>query len=64
MSRNFLGTARGFGILALFGLGFAAGGCDTGDVQAILIGIEAATNQLEDNDQITFSDWLQSELDD
>ena len=39
--------------------------CSTAEVKAILTGIEVATNQLNqaENDNISFGDWLASELD-
>ena len=54
------------------GLVVAAGGtvlassCSTSDVKAILAGVEVATNVLDrgHNNDISFSDWLSSELDD
>ena len=54
------------------GLVLAAGGtvlassCSTDQVKAILAGVEVATNQLDQarNDDISFGDWLASELDD
>lgn len=54
------------------GLVVAAGGtvlassCSTSDVKAILAGVELVTNQLDNfqNDNISFGDWLSSELDD
>ena len=38
--------------------------CSTDQVRAILAGVEVATNQLDqiNNDNISFSDWLSSEL--
>ena len=38
--------------------------CSTDQVRAILAGVEVATNQLDQihNDNISFSDWLSSEL--
>jgi len=39
--------------------------CSTDQVRAILAGVEVATNQLDQaqNDNISFGDWLASELD-
>ncbi|MFH1109006.1 MAG: hypothetical protein V1790_07415 [Planctomycetota bacterium] len=39
--------------------------CSTDQVRAVLAGVEVATNQLDQaqNDNISFGDWLASELD-
>ena len=38
--------------------------CDLADLDAVAVGIEAATDHLNDEDDISFGDWLRDELDD
>lgn len=45
-------------------LAVAIAGCDRNELRALVAGLEAATSQLEQDDDISFSDWLRSELDD
>jgi hypothetical protein len=38
--------------------------CSEDEVQAVLAGIQVIADELEDSDDISFSDWIRSELDD
>jgi hypothetical protein len=54
------------GLVLAVGGTVLASSCSTSEVKAILAGVEVATNQLDQarNDNISFGDWLASELDD
>ena len=41
-----------------------ASSCNLADLQAVAVGVDAATQYLEDEDDMTFGEWLMSELDD
>ena len=62
-----LGKCRGF-ILAACASGMLFGAtCSSDQIRALTIGIQAATNALDDqdrNDDISFGDWLSDELKD
>jgi hypothetical protein len=45
-------------------LGLSLAGCDRNELRAIVAGLEVVTSQLGEDDDISFSDWLRSELDD
>ena len=54
------------GIKAICGAGVVlAGSCSAAEVNAIIDGIEVATQGLDEanQDEVTFTDWLESELD-
>ena len=39
-------------------------GCTQEETDAILAGVQVVANELDNNDEVTFRDWLSSELDD
>lgn len=51
------------GVALLIGL-LGAPGCSEEQVNAVLAGVQAASRELEGDDDISFSDWIRSELDD
>lgn len=53
-------------IIGVCGAGVAfAGSCSAAEVSAIIDGVEVAAQGLDDanNDEVTFSDWVESEFD-
>ena len=49
------------------GLALIAGGmtgCTEEEVGAVLTGVQVVANELDSNDDVSFRDWLSSELDD
>ncbi len=41
------------------------GGCDVADLEALVVGVNAAADHLEgEDDDISFGDWLRDELED
>ena len=51
--------------MATGGVLLLGSGCDRAALQAVAVGLEAATDHfLQEDDDITFGDWLMSELED
>lgn len=60
--RKWKGLVAMFGATMLFSTGSS---CSSDSLRAVVIGLDAAANQIEqDNRDISFGDWLSSELDD
>lgn len=57
---------RGLVRLAMLTLGttLMTSGCSPEAIRALIIGLDAAADQIEDDDDVSFEDWLQDELDD
>lgn len=53
-------------VVAFGGSGlFFSSSCSSTDIRAVVAGLEAAAQELnEDENDVTFLDWVQSELDD
>ncbi len=49
---------------ALMACGTFGAGCTQEETDAALAGAQIIANELDNNDEVTFRDWLSSELDD
>ncbi|MBI4717824.1 MAG: hypothetical protein HY763_08480 [Planctomycetes bacterium] len=56
-------TMRGL-VAALAGGMLAASSCETADVRAVIAGLDAAADQINDDENISFGEWVSSQLDD
>ncbi len=50
--------------VALMACGTAGTGCTQEETDAILAGVQVAADELNNDDEVTFRDWLSSELND
>lgn len=59
--KNGIRIAMAFGGSGLF----FSSSCSSSDIRAVVAGLEAAAHELnQDENDVTFLDWVQSELDD
>ncbi len=66
MKTRLLTVSRRTWALAAAGLAGTAFGtsCTTAEINAFLAGVQVVTDQLTEDDDISFGDWLSSELND
>lgn len=63
--RHIVGGIWRAGLVVAAGGTVLASSCSTSEVRTVLAGVEAVTNEIDRarNDNISFSEWLSSELD-